>query len=123
MLDYKPYNFASQPWGIGVAETWYSDDLLKRKDELIQEMAMEKIRSNLVGFIFCIIDLISEINYTLIVSEYEETIVEETFNATTVDGVANLGPRISRKLQIIPPLEAHFNTIFLKRELRIQQTD
>ncbi|CAF0795268.1 unnamed protein product, partial [Didymodactylos carnosus] len=43
------------------------------------------------------------------VSDRENEILKEVFNADVKDNVADLGNRISRKKQIVPDLEAYLN--------------
>ncbi|CAF3086870.1 unnamed protein product [Rotaria socialis] len=109
LRDYKIFVFQNQKWGIGVAETWYPDYLLNQKDELLLEMVKEKGRSNLTGILFSIIDILNEKNLMLIPGEPENTVVRAAFNVDVTDQMADLGARLSRKLQIIPPLEVYFN--------------
>ncbi|CAF4917484.1 unnamed protein product, partial [Rotaria sp. Silwood1] len=109
LLDYKTSVFNNQIWGIGVAETWHPSYLLEHQDDLLQEMAKEKINSNLTGILFSIIDILKEKNLMLIPGEPENTVIRAAFNVDdVVDQIADLGPRMSRKKQIIPPLEEYF---------------
>jgi manganese-dependent inorganic pyrophosphatase len=48
-----------------------------------------------------------ETNTALIPSESEAKIVHEVFGASTQDWLAQLGNRISRKKQIVPPLQEY----------------
>ncbi|CAM4805574.1 unnamed protein product [Rotaria magnacalcarata] len=107
--NYKIYFFQNQKWGVGVAETWYPNYLLNQKNELLLEMVKEKDRSNLTGILFSIIDILNEKNLMLIAGEPENTVVRAAFNVDVTDQMADLGARLSRKLQIIPPLEVYFN--------------
>ncbi|CAF4781197.1 unnamed protein product [Rotaria sp. Silwood1] len=108
LLDYKTSVFNNQIWGIGVAETWHPSYLLEHQDDLLQEMAKEKTNSNLTGILFSIIDILKEKNLMLIPGEPENTVIRAAFNVDVVDQIADLGPRMSRKKQIIPPLEEYF---------------
>ncbi|CAF4646051.1 unnamed protein product, partial [Rotaria magnacalcarata] len=101
--NYKIYFFQNQKWGVGVAETWYPNYLLNQKNELLLEMIKEKDR------LFSIIDILNENNLMLIAGEPENTVVRAAFNVDVTDQMADLGARLSRKLQIIPPLEVYFN--------------
>jgi manganese-dependent inorganic pyrophosphatase len=109
LLDYKRYVFKDQTWAVGVAETWHSASLLEHTNELLQEMIKEKNKTNLDGILFSIIDILQEKNIMLIPGEPENTVVSATFNVNVTNQMVDLGSRISRKLQIIPPLEDYFN--------------
>ncbi|CAF1413021.1 unnamed protein product [Rotaria sordida] len=110
LLDYKTYTFNNQLWGIGVAETFYPNNILERKDELLQAMIDEKKTHHLTDILFSIIDIVKERNSMIILSEPEKTVVEKAFNVTIQNGIADLGSRISRKKDIVPALELYFKT-------------
>ncbi|CAF0893401.1 unnamed protein product [Rotaria sp. Silwood1] len=105
---YKMFLFNDQFWGISVLYTFYPNDILERKEELIEEMLNQKKKNHLTGILFSVIDIIKEQNFMVIVGEPEKTVVQKAFNVDIEDQVVNLGSRISRKKDIIPPLEAYF---------------
>jgi manganese-dependent inorganic pyrophosphatase len=113
LLDYKTYLFNDQVWGIGVSETFYPSNVLTRRDELLTAMIDEKKKSHLTGLLFSIVDISMEQNLMIILGEPEHTVVQKTFNVTIQDGIADLGSRISRKKDIIPPLELYFKTNYI----------
>ncbi|UJR11615.1 hypothetical protein I4U23_015797 [Adineta vaga] len=108
LLDFKTFIFNDQIWGIGVAETFYPDYILKRKDELLQAMMNEKRKSQLTGILFAIIDITKVRNLMIILDELESMVVQKAFNVNVEDGIADLGSRISRKKDIVPALEHYF---------------
>lgn len=110
LLEYKNYTFNKQTWGIGVSETCSMEKILERKDELLKEMNEEKQRNNLHGILFSIIDIIKEKNLTLTPGNIESKVVQEAFKVNVHNQIADLGSRLSRKKQIIPVLEAYFNS-------------
>lgn len=110
LLDYKTFQFQNEQWAVGSGETCNADKMLDRKDELLKEMNEEKKKNNLQGILFCIIDILKETNLTLVPGEHEAEVVKEAFKVDVKDGIADLGSRISRKKQIIPALEGHFNS-------------
>jgi manganese-dependent inorganic pyrophosphatase len=110
LLDYKTFDFNGEQWGVGTGETCNVDNMLERKVELLKEMDAEKKKSNLKGILFSIIDILKEKNLTIILGENEEKVVREAFKVDVKDNIADLGSRISRKKQIIPALEAYFNS-------------
>lgn len=110
LLDYKTYLFNDQLWGLGVSETFYPNDILGRRDELLTAMADEKKKTHLTGLLFSVIDISQGQNLMIILGEPENTVVQNTFNLTVQDGIADLGSRMSRKKDIIPALELYFKT-------------
>jgi manganese-dependent inorganic pyrophosphatase len=110
LLDYKTFHFKNEHWGIGTGETCNVDKMLERKDELLKAMNEEKKKENLQGIIFLIVDIIKQKTLALIPGENEEKVAREAFKTDVKDNVADLGSRVSRKKQIIPPLEKYFNS-------------
>jgi manganese-dependent inorganic pyrophosphatase len=51
---------------------------------------------------------LEEKNTAIVAGEHEAAIVQWAFDSATVDGLADLGKRVSRKKQIVPPLDAYF---------------
>ncbi len=114
-MDYKEFPFGDpahpdgvQHWGLGVVETTNPAYVFGRKAELLAAMDEARAENNLNGVLLSVVDILNETNRTLILSATEEKVVREVFGAETVDGVADLGNRISRKKQIVPALEKHF---------------
>ncbi|CAF0959038.1 unnamed protein product [Rotaria sordida] len=105
---YKIFLFNDQYWGISMLYTFYPNDIFKRKEELLKEMFNEKKKSHLTGILFSVIDIIKEQNFMIILGEPENTVVRQAFNVDFEGQIINLGSRISRKRDIIPPLEAYF---------------
>jgi manganese-dependent inorganic pyrophosphatase len=110
LLDYKTFHFNNEHWGVGTGETCNVDKMLERKDELLKEMNEEKKKSNLNGILFSIIDILKQKNLTLVPGDNEEKVTREAFKADVKDRIADLDSRVSRKKQIIPALEAYFNS-------------
>ncbi|AFZ66677.1 manganese-dependent inorganic pyrophosphatase [Deinococcus peraridilitoris] len=107
-MDYKVFEFAGRPYGLGVVETTNPGYVFGRKAELLSAMDQEKAKSHLAGVVLSVVDILNETNRTLVLSATEELMLREAFGANIEDGVADLGSRISRKKQIVPVLEAYF---------------
>ncbi|CAF2376076.1 unnamed protein product [Rotaria sp. Silwood2] len=107
---YKTFLFNDQYWGISVLYTFYPNDVLERKEDVLKEMLNQKEKNHLTGILFSVIDIIKEQNFMVILGEPENTVVRKAFNVDFEGQVANLGSRISRKKDIVPPLEAYFKT-------------
>ncbi|ACO47078.1 manganese-dependent inorganic pyrophosphatase [Deinococcus deserti] len=109
-MDYKvfPFGDPAQRWGIGVIETTNPAYVFGRKAELLQAMDEARAEGGLNGVLLSVVDILNETNRTFILSATEHRVVQEAFGVETVDGVADLGDRISRKKQIVPALEAYF---------------
>lgn len=100
-LDYKIFDYASKV-GIGVAETVSPEDLMARKAELLVGMQNLKRKDNLDYIYFVIVDVLNEQSDMFILSEAEELLAKKAFGVESINGVMDLGNRISRKKQIAP---------------------
>jgi len=107
-MDYKVFPFGAQKWGVGVIETTNPAYVFGRQAELLAAMQAEKGASGLDGLVLSVVDILNETNRTIVTGESEAAVLGEAFAAVTVDHVADLGDRISRKKQIVPTLEAYF---------------
>ncbi|WP_188964142.1 manganese-dependent inorganic pyrophosphatase [Deinococcus aquiradiocola] len=107
-MDYKVFPFGAQKWGVGVIETTNPAYVFGRQAELLAAMQAEKGVSGLDGLVLSVVDILNETNRTIVTGESEAAVLGEAFAAVTVDHVADLGDRISRKKQIVPTLEAYF---------------
>ena len=73
-------------------------------------MQAEKAASGLGGVVLSVVDILSETNRTLVASDSEAQVLRGAFGVTAQGQVADLGPLISRKKQIVPALEAYFSS-------------
>ena len=114
-MDYKEFPFGDpaqperiQHWGLGVVETTNPGYVFGRKAELLAAMDQARAEGQLNGVLLSVVDILNETNHTFVLSATEEKVLREAFGVETVDGVADLGSRISRKKQIVPALEKYF---------------
>lgn len=105
-IDFKDFTFGNLKAGIACIETTNPNYCLTRKDEIIDTIRDIKSNEWYDFFLFCVIDIIAEKNITIVVSNTESDIIKKTFWSDTINGLADLGDRISRKKTIVPPLEA-----------------
>ncbi|MCA9392002.1 manganese-dependent inorganic pyrophosphatase [candidate division WWE3 bacterium] len=109
--DYKVFDFASKKVLIGIVETVEQDVVLGRRDELIK--AMHEVREHeSVDLIFCVVSDILKFNSKIIfTSEEEKQIALKAFPDASEAGnlTLDIGPRISRKKEIAPPIEQALN--------------
>ncbi len=106
--DYKVFEFGGQPWGLGVIETTHPASVLARQGELLAAMEAERQESNLAGVLLSVVDILQETNRTLVLGAAEAAALRGAFDAPIEGQLADLGPRISRKKQVVPALEAYF---------------
>lgn len=108
-LDYKIFNFGGDDYAIGVMETTNAQYGFNRKDEILEKLAQIKNKDNLKGVFYSIVDILNEENVTFASGNEELELLKVVFGAEIKDNQANLGNILSRKKQLVPKFEAHFN--------------
>ena len=107
--DFKEFHFNDHARvGIAVFETVDASGPLTRKDEFIAELIKVKKANNLDYLIFSIVDIAKEIGNFIVVSPAEQSLLEEVFGGKAVADIMTMPDIISRKKQIVPPLEEYF---------------
>lgn len=103
--DYKEFNFGSKKVGIGVCETIKPESVLKFKKELIEEMQKLKEKDGLDLIYFMVTDILNKKSQMIILGDEEQKVAEEVFGGVTNDSLLDMGNIISRKKEVVPPLE------------------
>ncbi len=103
--DVKVYEFAKKTF-IGQIETVEQEEVIKnRRAELLTAMAAVK-KSEAVDLLFLAVTDILGVNTKLLLLEGEETaIAEKAFGGKASENVLDIGPKMSRKKDIAPPIE------------------
>ena len=110
LTDFKVYEPNGQKVGLGVVETTNPNQILKRKEGLLKAMASVKNDKNLEYILLSVIDILEESNTTIVLTEAEEVLLQAVFQASTTDGTADLGNRVSRKKQLQPQIEQYLTS-------------
>lgn len=108
-LDYKQFNFGGDDYAIGVMETTNAQYGINRKDEILTKLKEIKTNDNLKGVFYSIVDILNEENTTMTSGTEELELLKTIFGAQIKDEMAHLGNVLSRKKQLVPKFEAHFN--------------
>jgi len=106
LRDFKEFNFSGKKVGIGQLELIESEEFLKRKDEILEEMKKIKEKENFNSLIFAVTDIMKEGSTLFCVGENE--LVGKAFNVDLSSGYVYLPGVMSRKKQIVPPLKEIF---------------
>lgn len=107
--DYKIYEFNKRKILINQVETADQESLLKNSDTLIKEMANLKKEMQLSWLVSVITDIFKINSKALVLSEDERWLIKAFPQAKKIKtGVYNLGPLMSRKKEIVPPIEKIF---------------
>lgn len=102
--DYKVFEFAKKAF-INQIETVEPEVILERKEELLK--AMSKVKTDeRVELVFCAITDILKLNTKLLVlSDQEAEVAAKAFGGVVEANLLDIGPRLSRKKEIAPPIE------------------
>lgn len=103
--DYKVFEFAKKTF-IGQIETVQQDEVITtRKAELL--IALDKVKkSENVELIFLAISDILKVNTKLLLlGEVETLIAQKAFGGQSANSILDIGPKLSRKKDIAPPIE------------------
>jgi len=103
--DFKVFKFGEKEVYINQIETVEPDKILDKKDELIGVLENAKSEEGAgIGYIV-ITDILNVNSQVLYTNEEEQRILEEAFMTQGNQGVADIGPRMSRKKDIAPQIE------------------
>lgn len=107
-IDYKEFEFKWKKAWIWTVETTNPDYSLTRKEEILAWL--ERIKKNdwLDFILLSIVDILKEKNTTIVLWEHEKMIVKNVFWAETIDNLADLWNRLSRKKEMVPQLTEYF---------------
>jgi manganese-dependent inorganic pyrophosphatase len=103
--DYKVFEFGNKKIFINQIETVEQNSILEKKEQIVQQL--NKIKTELkVDQTFNVVTDVLEVNSKVIFeTKEEENIIEQAFLAMAKDNVADIGPKMSRKKDIAPPIE------------------
>lgn len=104
--DYKIFDFAGKKVMIDQLETVEQDKVVtERKDELLK--AMEQVKAELqVDMIFVAITDILKVNTKLLIlDQIAAAVAVKAFGGEVKEQVLDIGPKLSRKKEIAPPIE------------------
>lgn len=107
--DYKIFEMSGKKVGVGVWETIIPHTVLKRSEDIVRALEAERKEGGLDYIFFAVVDILQKTAYFIVPSGKEAIVVEAVFpgkvtgNTLVVEGV------VSRKKQIVPPLEKYFS--------------
>lgn len=109
--DYKIFDLSGKKCWVGVLETTNPAYGLGRKNEILDWMKELKVSQNLDFIMLSVIDILWEVNTTIIGDGNDSEILKTVFWCDIIDNLANLGPRLTRKKQVIPNLTEYFKNL------------
>jgi manganese-dependent inorganic pyrophosphatase len=108
LRDFKDFSMSGNKVGIGQLEAIDNSVFDAIKDDLFAELHTLKNEGERHTMMLLLTDIMKEGSELLIVSD-DETLANRAFNVTPVEGKAWLEGVLSRKKQIIPPMEKAFS--------------
>lgn len=105
--DFKIYEFGSKKVLVNQLETVEQNvALVDKKDDLLKAMQTAK-QAKQVDLIFMVVTDILQVNSKLLIlGADEQQIAEQAFGGQVQNNVLDIGPKMSRKKEIAPPIEA-----------------
>ena len=107
--DSKIYPVAGKRIRISVLETTKPENALTMAGDLQEAMRTVHQEEALDGFFFFIIDILQSNAELLVATPNDQAIAEKAFGKPFTDNTVHLPGVVSRKKQILPPLEAALN--------------
>ncbi len=103
--DYKIFDFSRIKVFIGQVETVEPETIMSMKDQILNAMQTIKAAEG-VDHVFLTVTDILKVNSTIIyMTDEDKAILEEAFKGVGENHIINIGPKMSRKKDIAPPIE------------------
>ncbi len=105
--DFKEFNFSGNKIGISQIEVMDTTDVKKKKADILKEMEKVKAAKGLVQVVLMVTDIMKEGSELWFVGDKKE-VFEKAFGKKVVDNSIYVEKCMSRKKQVVPPLETTF---------------
>lgn len=106
--DYKIFDF-NQTTFINQIETVEQDVILNQRAELLEAMQQVKEQEKVELVFIAVTDILQVNTRLLCLSENEAKIATQAFDTEVNEHIADIGPKMSRKKEIAPAIEAAVN--------------
>lgn len=106
--DAKTFDMNGHKVRIGQVNTIGFDELLSRKDGLVEAMESKLSTNDYDLFLLVMTDILDNDSLGLVVGS-QPTVVERAFGSALEDGMIHLPGVVSRKKQVVPPLTEAYN--------------
>jgi len=107
--DFKEFHFNERAKvGIAMFETVDPSGPLARKAEFIKKLKKIKKANRLDFMLFVIVDIVNQVAHFVIPTAEDAALLDHVFTGDMRDDIMSIPGLLSRKKQIVPPLEEHF---------------
>ncbi|MFB0559818.1 MAG: manganese-dependent inorganic pyrophosphatase [Candidatus Lokiarchaeia archaeon] len=103
--DFKDYTFAGKKVGVGQVEIVDIEEARGKKEELLSEMERMTAEEGYDMIFMMLTDIIEEGTELLVVGDQDGSVTKKAFNMELKDNSVYIKDMMSRKKQVIPPLE------------------
>ena len=103
--DFKDYTFGGKKVGVGQVEIVDIEEARSRKQEILDEMRRMTAEEGYDMVFMMLTDIIQEGTELLVVGDEDGAVTRKAFNAELNDNSVYIEGMMSRKKQVIPPLE------------------
>jgi len=104
--DYKVFDFAGKKVMIDQLETVEQDKVItERKNELLKAMTQVKVELQADMIFVAITDILKVNTKLLIIDQVTGELATKAFGGEVKEQVLDIGPKLSRKKEIAPPIE------------------
>lgn len=104
--DFKVFKFGDVPVFINQVETVEPQKILDQKEELITALNEAKSSEGAAQGYLIVTDILNSNSQAIYTNEVEKQVIEQAFTTQGTDNVADIGPKMSRKKDIAPAIEA-----------------
>ena len=102
LLDYKKFDERNVNFGIGVCETVLPENILEKKQKILELLPNIKKQKKLDLMFFAVVDIIKKQTYLFVFGEKEKLVAEKSFGKKSKEDLIFLPKVVSRKKQIAP---------------------
>lgn len=115
-MDMKIFYINKNKIAYAVAETITPDTLLKKRQDLLNEINQLKIEDKLNYMFFAIVDLVNKKSYILLSSNKENELASKAYGIEPTNNMIIINNAISRKLNLLPPVQKVLMLPFSEQE-------
>jgi manganese-dependent inorganic pyrophosphatase len=111
--DLKEYDFSGEKVGIGALEIADFEDIKTEREQILQEMEKTRVERQWTMMLLLVTNVMKGDSKLLLIGQ-KLHIVEKAFDETAEKQALYLENVMSRKKQIVPPLEKAFKEMNVK---------